>query len=321
MGGWVSELTQQTVLDGKLARATCSQIKKLMREFNTVLASMELEKVNIGHAVGSTSYVYNSNGWDATYGDVDWAVFLPNSTKRGKSESEILELYTKLLKEFLQNKGIETENGVNLILEVKGKYVQVDLILVFKKNRDWIEILTPAFGVKGVIHSSVFSSLSEALNLSFGVHGLRAKLRDGNIVSFRSQKDVEVVEISNSSWHWNTALIEFFVAHQGAEVDWSQRSKIDTTTENSITWWLPFIAEIADQFEVFGMYGKKGLEQYQNKEEFIQAVVDIFDAKMDKVINSVKFEKATTDHMIERANKTRAQCEWAKDEFKRVVQG
>ena len=133
--------------------------------------------------VGSTYYYQRDlqDNPDKEYGDIDVHFFIPRLPDQ--TDAANAATYATAVKEFADSTpGISTDSGRNVIFKLGNDHIQVDLVMAYYENKEWLGALTPEHNIKGVIGSTVYSSLAELLNLSISTNGVQAKLRDGQPV-------------------------------------------------------------------------------------------------------------------------------------------
>lgn len=294
-GGWANPATQNTHITPALVEHAFNILKDFIEKFNEYLTSKNIPTVGLGSPAGSTTYYKRDLeiNPEREYGDIDINLFIPKI--EGLSSNANAELYKKEIKEFCEKtQDFQTQNGTNVIIKIGNDYVQVDFITAFKHNRDWTSALAPEYNVKGVLCNSLYSSLGEALSLSFGgANGIQAKFQNGKLVPFRTMKDVELKTVTNNPKTWAVDIIKFFGCKKLSPRLKQYPGMIGEIRCADI---INSIRGIAETLELNG----KG-----NAEELLSQIKAIYLGKIQKAIDSSKYEKAATPAAIEKAEKTK----------------
>ena len=290
-GGYASTLTQGTKITPKTVELVAESLfPKFVAQFNTFLKSKNLPPVVGGGPVGSAFYYKRDlvSDPDKEYGDIDLHFFIPRIPDL--TDAANASTYASAVKEFADaTPGITTESGRNVVFRVGTGYVQIDLVMAYYENREWLSALTPEHGVKGVISATVYSSLAEYLNLSISTNGVQAKLRDGKPVSFRQSKNTELVTVSKNPQTWAVDVAKFVLKTQG--IDNPKLSK-DLAQSSGTNIEDIKIADIIQAVKAIGhTLELNGVDSYDN---FISNIVRIYTDKITAAIASSKFEKDTT---------------------------
>lgn len=295
-GGWASTITQNTKITPTVVSQVVTILKEFESSFNTFLARQNIQPIEIGNPAGSTTYYKRDLKINPSreYGDVDVNLFVPKIVDLSNNAN--VSLYSNKIKEFCDaSQAFSTSNGTNVIIKLSDKdYVQVDFIIAFTENKAWSNVLAPEYNVKGVLCNSLYSSLAEALNISMGSgHGVQVKLQNGVPVNFKIQKDVELKTISTNPRTWAVDIARFFGC-----------TKI-----------LPLLKEYAgmkDEIRIADIINSiKGiaktleLNNKQNATELLSKIANIYANKIQKAIDSSKYDKAATPMAIEKAKKTK----------------
>lgn len=294
-GGWASAVTQNTIVTPELVANAIALLNKFATQFNAFIAQDNMGPIEIGPTAGSTAYYERDLKVNPTreYGDIDVNVFIPRV--EGLTNNANISLYSEKVKEFCKrNKEYSTENGTNVLFNIGQDYVQVDLIMSYYDSREWITALKPAYNVKGVLCGSLYSSLGEALSLSVGGgHGVQAKLQNGNIVPFKTVKNVELVTVTKDPKTWAVDIAKFLGA-----------KKIDPL----LTQYAGMIEEprVPDMINsIKGIAKTLGANGIYNEQNLLTKVAEIYKTKIQKAIDSSKYDKAATPAAIEKAEKTK----------------
>lgn len=303
-GGWASTKTQGTaVTPGLLAKVVEYLSKELQPRMNQYFQDRGIPQIQFGRPVGSGSYYKKHLETDPEkrYGDIDVQFIVKEIPERSKSENQTL--YQTAVKQFGEASGAyETENGKNIVFEIgKGQWVQVDLVMIFEQFVDWSNIFTPPEGVKGVLSASLYSALAEALNLSISDVGVQVKLVNGSIVPFSKQKGVEVVTISTSKGNWAVDIAKYLGA---GELDPVLQQYPGLKQESSIEQIVGSIIGLARTLELNGRLAASG-NSYASAADLLKRIQEIYLNKIQKVVNSTKFEKAASPEAQRLAQETK----------------
>jgi hypothetical protein len=290
-GGYASTLTQGTKITPAVVELVVETVfPKFVEQLNQFLKTKNLPPVQGGGPVGSAFYYKRDlvNNPEKEYGDIDIHFFIPripSTTDAANATS-----YADAVIEFSQtNPDISTDSGRNVVFKLDIGYVQVDLVMAYYENREWLGALTPEHNIKGVISSTIYSSVAEYLNLSISTHGVQAKMRDGNPVGFRQSKNTELVTVSKNPQTWAVDAVKFILKTKGIDNpelsdDLTQFPGTDT---NDIK-----IANIVNAVKGVGhTLELNGVDSYDN---FISNIVRIYTDKIKSAIGGSKFEKDTT---------------------------
>jgi hypothetical protein len=290
-GGYASTLTQGTrITPDVVAQIVESIYPAFIKQFNTFLKSKNLPPVKGGGPVGSAFYYKRdlAQNPEKEYGDIDVHFFIPR--RPDQSDATNTSTYSQAVVEFASAAdNISTASGKNVVFKIPGGHVQVDLVMAYYENKEWLGALTPEYNIKGVISSTVYSSLAEYLNLSISTHGVQAKLRDGVPVSFRQSKNTQLVNVSQNPTHWALHTAMFIAKTKGIG-----NPKIsDDLKEHPGT--NPKDVKIADIVAAVKGIGHtlelNDLDTYNN---FISNIVRIYTDKITAAIGSSKFDKDIT---------------------------
>jgi hypothetical protein len=288
-GGWASTLTQGTHITPALVDVVVQSLPAFEQALNAFLKTKDLAPVKIGTPVGSTTYYKRdlAQNPQREYGDIDVNFFVPRLPDMSDNANE--QTYSSAIKEFCDsNPNYSTSNGTNVIIKVGDQYVQVDFVTAYYENEQWSRALGPEYNVKGVLSASLYSSLAEALNLSFGGRGVQVKLQNGVPVSFRQTKDTELRTITNNPDTWAVDIAKFL----GAPTISARLAKYpgmgdEIKTSNTIN-------------------SIVGIAESLGRPELIEQVKAIYISKISKAVNSSKFDKAETPEAKKKAEDTKA---------------
>ena len=290
-GGYASTLTQGTkITPNVIASVVESVLPTFVKQFNQFLKTKNLPPVQGGGPVGSAYYYKQDlvNNPKKEYGDIDVHFFIPRIPNL--TDAANASMYAEAVKEFADNTtDITTDSGRNVVFKVGTGYVQVDLVMAYYENQEWLGALTPEHNIKGVISSTIYSSVAEYLNLSISTHGVQAKMRNGGPVGFRQSKNTELVTVSKNPQTWAVDAAKFILKTKGItnpelSDDLAQFPGTDT---NDIK-----IANIVNAVKGIGhTLELNGVDSYNN---FISNIVTIYTDKITAAIGSSKFEKDAT---------------------------
>lgn len=299
-GGWASALTQDTKVTPQLVAEVMKRLEVFVTSLNQYLEAQGLPATEISGPGGSATYYQRDLAQrpDAEYGDIDVQFHVHRIA--GQSDSASEATYKTAIQKFLaNNQNFSTDNGVNIILKVKEGHAQVDLIYSFMDARDWVRALAPEYKVKGVLCNSLYSSLGQALSISFGGgRGVQVKTREGDIVPFSTQKGVEVQTITLDPHNWARDIAKFFGARKASATLKSYPGLRDEVRVSDI---VNSIRGIAETLEANGVLP----ESYASAQALLDRVREIYLDKINKAIQSSKFEKAASPEAQARAAKTK----------------
>ena len=303
-GGWASSKTQSTVLTPALLQRVVRYLQSQIEpRFNAWLNSKNIPAVKFGRPVGSGTYYERHLKTDPQkqYGDIDIQFIIPKLDTKSTNESR--QFYYDLIKQYGDSTGAyETDNGKNIVINISADdYVQVDLISLFSDLVNWSTVLTPPEGVKGVLSASLYSALAEALNISVSDLGIQIKTSNNQVVPFSKQKDVNLVTITTNPSNWAIDLVKFLGCTKLHPILAKYPGMKDEITINQI---LGSIIGIAKTLELNDRLSATG-KNYSSAENLITTISKIYLDKIDKVINSSKFNKATTPEAQALAEKTK----------------
>lgn len=288
-GGWASTLTQGTHITPALVDIVVQSLPAFEQALNAFLKAKDLAPIKIGAPVGSTTYYKRdlAQNPQREYGDIDVNFFVPRLPDMSDNANE--QTYSAAIKEFCDsNPNYSTSNGTNVIIKVGEEYVQVDFVTAYYENEQWSRALGPEYNVKGVLSASLYSSLAEALNLSFGGRGVQVKLQNGVPVSFRQTKDTELKTVTNNPDTWAVDIAKFLGA-------------------GAISARLAKYPGMGDEIRTMNTINSiVGIAESLGRPELIEQVKAIYISKINKAINSSKFNKAETPEAKKKAEDTKA---------------
>lgn len=294
-GGWANPATQNTHITPALVDHAFKILKVFVDKFNEYLKAKNVPTVELGYPCGSTTYYKRDlvQNPEREYGDIDVNLFIPRI--EGMTNNANADFYRKQIKEFCeQTQDFQTENGTNVIIKIGNDYVQVDFITAYFHNKEWTKALAPEYNVKGVLCNSLYSSLGEALSLSIGGgHGVQAKTQNGKLVPFKTVKDVELTTITNNPKTWALDIAKYFGCKK---ISPRLKEYPGMINEVRCSDMVNSIRGIAETLELNGK---------ADANELISRIKDIYLGKIQKAIDSSKYEKAETPAAIEKAEKTK----------------
>jgi len=299
-GGWANPATQNTHITPALVDHAFKILKVFIDKFNDYLKSKNVPTVELGYPCGSTTYYKRDliQNPEREYGDIDVNLLIPKI--ENLSNNANADLYRKQIKEFCElSTDFQTENGTNVIIKIGNDYVQVDFITAYYHNKEWTTALAPEYNVKGVLCNSLYSSLGECLNLSIGgAHGIQAKLQAGRLVPFKMSKDVELKTITNNPKTWALDIAKFFGCKKISPRLKKYPGMIGEIRCSDIINSIVGVAETLEMNDALP-------DSFPTASDLIKNVKGVYLNKIEKVINSSKFEKAATPAAIEKANQTK----------------
>ena len=309
-GGYASTLTQGTKITPAVVESIVDHYyPKFIKDFNRFLAKKNMPPVEGGNPVGSTFYYKRdlTNNPEREYGDIDVKFFVPKLPNQ--SDAAVATLYANLVKEFADtDANISTDTGKNVIFKIgTDQYVQIDLVMNYYENAEWMSALTPEYNVKGVIGMTVYSSLAELLNLSISAYGVQAKLRGGEPVSFRQSKNTELVTVSKNPSGWAMDILKFYANLAGIDdpkitADLKQHPG-SNPDEIRIADNVAAVKALGHSLAANGLFAQGALQHIGSYQEYIDNIVKIYTQKIDAAINSSKFDKAVEPEAAAKAAK------------------
>ena len=309
-GGWASAATQNTKITPAVIGEAVGILKEFETEFNQWQANQELDvEIKIGNPVGSGTYYKRDLAQDPEreYGDVDVMCYIHG--REGVVAARRTAEYAEAVEEFTRgHSNYSTDNGTNVIMDTSAGPVQIDLIYTYHEHANWARMLAPEYRVKGVINTVLVSSVAEVLNLSIGAQGVQVKTRGGQPVNFRQSKDTKLSTVSVNAENWGADIYSYYY-----ELEHGSLPKIPANLakhgglkdEQRISDIVLTIKAVVASMEQEKLLGTGALSHIANKQDTIQQIARIFGAKLEKVINSSKFDKAITPMAKKNANKTK----------------
>jgi hypothetical protein len=310
-GGWASTETQNTVITPRIVAEIVHILDGFEASYNAWQAANELDtEIKIGNPKGSGTYYRRDLEQDPNreYGDVDVECFI-HSREGVKSAQRITE-YRDAIKSYCdQSPDFSTDNGTNVIMRTTAGPVQVDLIYTYHEHADWSRVLSPEYRVKGVISTSLTSSIAEALNLSFSSQGIQVKIRNNQPVSFRQSRDTELrtVSINPDNWAQDIYSLYYYLSHgeKPETMPRDLRAHGGLKDEQRLSDIVLSIKALATGLEQANLLGHGALIDIADKKDLIRRVAQIYSAKLESAETSSKFDKASTPAAVEKAKKTK----------------
>lgn len=313
-GGWSSVKTQGIKITPAILKVADDYVKQLFVDFEKWMKKNHPNTLPLKgiRPVGSGIYYEEDlvNQPEKIYGDIDYLIEYPvygDSTDERKTETEAVRFYNKELFKFLTEtkyRGVDLKDsrgsdgsGVVLIAEVQPNvYIQVDFVVTHAKYVDWaLDRFTPIHNIKGFVSGNLYSSLADALSISMGDRGARAKLQAGALVPFRMRKDVEEIAISLNFKTLFTDIVNFFVSLKDNTQNpaFLQNDIAGIDSKNlSLSGIAKGIASLADVLERNGVLDGN-IVSFKNANELKKAVASNYAKKMAELRNDSKFQKAT----------------------------
>jgi len=294
-GGWASAKTQNTVITPQVVEAVVAIMKGFEQQFNKFLQQKNLPSIEVGHPCGSATYYERDLAQqpDKHYGDVDIHFYIPQMP--GMNNHQTVMLFANAVKEFCDmSQAYETDNGKNVVVKIgENDYVQVDLVISYSKLKHLGKALAPEWNVKGVLSTSLYSALAEALHLSIGSHGVQAKILNGERVKFTTMKGVELHHVTDSTDSWAIDI----AAYLGCK-KFSPRLKQYPGLIGEVR-----VADIVNS--VRGIAESLELNGIMSANELLTSIKQIYLGKIEKTIHSSKFDKASSPAAVAKAEETK----------------
>lgn len=312
-GGWESKLTQDTKLTPEVVAECVELFKKFVKGFNEHLRAKNMQEVEAGRPVGSSTY-YKVDDPEKEYGDVDMLFYIPRIPDT--TDNANISMYAKQIVEYLSGKNdAQSENGRNLIFKLKnGGYAQIDLINAYIENKDWAAgRYTPERGTKGAIGGYLYSALGDVLNFSLNTHGVQMKIKNGVPSKFATtQKPDKLETISRDIQNFGLDVCKYYYelvtgkSSDGMRVSPTLKkhpgiNPEDVKNENIAN----VVKGIGETLEANKLFGRVALSQVTSYEDFINKVATSYTTKMKKGIESSKFDKAEGPEGERKAKETK----------------
>lgn len=305
-GGWANPITQNTIITPQLVEKAWAVIKGFEGQVNQFLQTKSLPPVEIVGTAGSATYYKRDlvQQPDKQYGDIDVNMLVPRLPDMTNNAN--MATYSNAIKEFCDaSVDFQTKNGTNVIFKLGADYVQVDLVISFTNSREWIKALAPEWNVKGVLCNSLYSSLGEALNLSFGGGlGVQVKTIDNVPVKFSTQKGVQLHTITLDPHNWGVDIARYFGVSDEAIANSYLEHITGMKDEPRVKDICYTIIGICQALGYDNLLQSKGLN-YPSGQHLQETILSIYCNKIEKAINSSKFDKAETVEAYKKAEKTK----------------
>ena len=303
-GGWASAKTQETIVTPNVLDQVVKMLKNDVEpRMNQWLSDRGIPTIQFGRPVGSGTYYQRhlKTQPDRRYGDIDIQFIIPRIADKSNNENK--QFYYDLAKSYGQQSGAyESENGKNIIVKIgANNYAQVDLVSIFGELVRWSDVFSPPEGVKGVLSASLYSALAEALNLSISDLGVQVKLSNGQIVPFSKQKDVEVATITTIPEQWAVDIAKYFKC---SKLDPLLARYPGLGDEVTIEQLIGSIVGLARTLELNNRLSASGIP-HASAEDLLKRIQEIYLGKINKVVNSSKFDKAASPEAQQLAQETK----------------
>lgn len=303
-GGWASAKTQETIVTPNVLDQVVKMLKNDVEpRMNQWLSDRGIPTIQFGRPVGSGTYYQRhlKTQPDRRYGDIDIQFIIPRIADKSNNENK--QFYYDLAKSYGQQSGAyESENGKNIIVKIgANNYAQVDLVSIFGELVRWSDVFSPPEGVKGVLSASLYSALGEALNLSISDLGVQVKLSNGQIVPFSKQKDVEVATITTIPEQWAVDIAKYFKC---SKLDPLLARYPGLGDEVTIEQLIGSIVGLARTLELNNRLSASGIP-HASAEDLLKRIQEIYLGKINKVVNSSKFDKAASPEAQQLAQETK----------------
>lgn len=328
-GGWTSTATQDTKITPPLVKAVLPVVKQFISGFNNWLKTQNMPPMKMGVPVGSTAY-YQQDDDDTVYGDIDLQTVAPDMPD--KNDSQVGRIYNKLMDQYIaETKPTQVDDSQPAagqpIFKVGDQFVQVDFVWSTEKYADWSRYrMTPARGVKGTVHGSIFSSLGNVIEMSIQGAGAQMKIKDGMPAQYAKTRKPDSIEVLTSNmqtfgidilrWMHNKMELQdplrvapLLKANPGLDTKDIQSKQLTDVVKG-----------LADSFALNDMYGKFNLSKLNNRQELIDVFIADFTAKMQKSATASKFDKAESPEAKAVADATKAKFIKGIDFIKQLMQ-
>jgi hypothetical protein len=294
-GGWANPVTQNTHITPALVEIVVKVLHQFVNGLNQHLEAKNMPPVELGNPCGSTTYYKRDlqQNPEREYGDIDINFLIPRI--EGTTNNANADIIKKEIAEYCEKtSNVQTANGTNVILQIGSDYVQVDLVMSYSHNKAWTATLAPEYNVKGVLCNSLYSSLGEALRMSIGGgHGVQVKTQGGKLVPFRTIKGVDLQTVTNDPQTWALDIAKYFDCKKIAPRLKEYPGMLDEIRTADI---VNSIKGIAETLALNGQADSNSL---------LTQIKSIYLDKIDKVINSPKFDKAATPAAVQKAEQTK----------------
>lgn len=313
-GGWLKpELTSKTILTPDTIEKATDKFKFFLDDLNKYLSDKSLSPIKDYQVLGSAGY-YKQDKEDkkeVTYGDIDVMVVVPIESAEESSEKKkeyiqnVIEFIEKSGQDYIDVESAKRSDGKQIVIKIdEDNWVQLDLLYTTKVYKDWFASrFTPERGIKGFTMGGMYSALAEVLNIRIGDTGVRAKFKDGKIVSPMLRKDVVDKLISTNPTTFLRDLADFLADLFGKKIttidpNLSAHSGVnpsDVKLKDLTTGVLGFaktldtngiLTDLGFDYKSFitaikNKYAEKMIEQYSKKEK--KATTPETQASIDKI--------------------------------------
>ena len=330
MGGWATTKTQGTKITPAVLQESIGVLENIFEDFNQWAQAHGFDSLTVVGPGGSGVYFKKDleENPEKAYGDVDILVMYPLDEHQGRqAEIDTLKKYNGLFLQWLakttrpdldkEETSAISEGTLKLVINLKDGPVQVDIISTFNYSSDWAKArYTPIRGIKGFVVGFLYQAFGNALDVSVTDRGVVAKIKGGELVNPLLRKGVEERIVTRDFNRFISQLAEFtdeFTRGEKRAVQLDQYLQqhpgIDVTAlslEQICNGILGF-ARTLEQNGTFELPKSK----YQNSQEFLQEVVNIYKIKIDKHTSSSKYNKAETDLAHQQRAKVMSDAETA----------
>lgn len=301
-GGWISAVTQGTIIHPPLIHKILIEIRKVVADFNHWSKNnYGLFPIEVGQPLGSAAH-YQTDNESTTYGDVDILIVIPNDAER--TLGQLRSYWGKLFHEFIletkpENIHRDSKSGHPIFITDNNECVQVDLLFTTEGNKNWYTAkYTPEQGLKGVAYGVIFKAFGELITASIQDNGVKVKVSYGRRLDYentRSDYNLEVI-----STDINTFVYDILMAEVGDSIP-ANEVKIDPLLDenrgidiNNVTALklLKAIKGLGKSFELNNLFGKGHLMNIKNLQDYYSKFITKYSILMDKNIVSPKRNKA-----------------------------
>jgi hypothetical protein len=330
MGGWATTKTQGTKITPAVLQEAIGVLENIFNDFNQWAQAHGFHSLTVVGPGGSGVYFKKDleENPEKAYGDVDIIVMYPLNEPQGRqAEIDTLKKYNGLFLQWLakttrpdldkeETRAI-SEGTLKLVINLKDGPVQVDIISTFNYSSDWAKArYTPIRGIKGFVVGFLYQAFGNALDVSVTDRGVVAKIKGGELVNPLLRKGVEERIVTRDFNRFLAQLAEFtdeFTRGEKRAVQLDQYLQqhpgIDVT-DLSLEQICNGILGFARTLEQNGTF-ELPKSKYQNSQEFLQEVVNIYKIKIDKHTSSSKYNKAETDLAHQQRAKVMSDAETA----------
>lgn len=320
-GGWASTATQGTTITPRTVKSVLPVVEKFIKRFNVWAKAKGIPPVEIGGPLGSTAY-YQRDPEDKEYGDIDLQVIAPDI--EGKSAAQVGTIYTNYFDEFVQEtkpKELHDEKFTkNPVFQVGNDFVQVDFVWAVSSLSKWSKSrMTPPQNIKGAVHGSMFSSFGDIMHVSMQGSGAQIKVVGNEIKPYATTRKYDRLEtMSTDIENFGVEIVKWLHDYMNIQKPLKiapllkQHPGLDTR-EISSKQLADVIKGVAQTFEINDMYGKANLADFSNANEFIDAFVENFTDRLQKSIQSTKFDKAQSPAALKKAQDTKDKLQYGID--------